>query len=499
MNNGLCLILGLVAALTTLGVAGCDRRAPGSVVVTPTLEDRTPDGSLYTPATQSFLRGRHWLESIEGLAATVAIDGTARIELYGADDTHRMVICNLQLDQLVPRLHYAAGPRPDDFDAFNLMLAEYARNSISVPVGRPGDTSGHFETDLPEAVPWTLGADYEFEPNPLTRPVRMSLVNNCLRPGLWELSASDGAGEIYHAWFEMPPDLYLRVLATTNGLEPDFALRAVQWSSQSVRLPLERLRAVTEVIGTAMVDLAMDSESGYSTQDSRRKLSKGYVLVERDGKLVAPQRLGELTQHACHLSAFVEPGKYSLDERRRFDLAFLREPLAAEVRIVRPHTRYQWREVPAAEPSGTYLEILLRLRDHVLVLGNLPMDLLVPQQDFAIHGFGVGVLSSDGIAERRQYLVRQGPAPSFAYLCEPDGQDLYGLNSHEYGLEQVFIRTHLDGAVPWWEITITSYERIVDLVKYRVEIPAQLHDRVERYAVEYIAPLYLTYRDDNLR
>ena len=73
------------------------------------------------------------------------------------------------------------------------------------------------------------------------------------------------------------------------------------------------------------------------------------------------------------------------------------------------------------------------------------------------------------------------------------------LNSHEYGLEQVFIRTHLDGAVPWWEITITSYERMVDLVKYRVEIPYVLQDRVNQYAMQYIAPLYLTYRDDNLR
>ena len=46
---------------------------------------------------------------------------------------------------------------------------------------------------------------------------------------------------------------------------------------------------------------------------------------------------------------------------------------------------------------------------------------------------------------------------------------------------------------------MTSYERMVDLVKYRVDVPEALRESVERNALEYIAPLYLTYRDDNLR
>ena len=55
------------------------------------------------------------------------------------------------------------------------------------------------------------------------------------------------------------------------------------------------------------------------------------------------------------------------------------------------------------------------------------------------------------------------------------------------------------GEDPWWEVTMTSYERMVALVKYQVAIPVDLRQEAESYALEYIAPLYLTYRDDNLR
>ena len=109
------------------------------------------------------------------------------------------------------------------------------------------------------------------------------------------------------------------------------------------------------------------------------------------------------------------------------------------------------------------------------------------------------MLSSNGLAERRKYLIEEGPAPSFAYLYRVEDGQMKALNSHAFGIEQVFIRTHIRDGDPSWEITITSFERIVDLVKYRVEIPEALHAALTRYALEYISPLYRTYRDDNLR
>ena len=115
-----------------------------------------------------------------------------------------------------------------------------------------------------------------------------------------------------------------------------------------------------------------------------------------------------------------------------------------------------------------------------------------------IHGFGVGILSASGLAERRAFLIEQGPAPSYAYLARRSGDRLYGLNSHGRGIEQVFIRSHPHAAVPYWEVVVTSYERIVDLVKYRIEMPEALREQQQQASEAYIPPIYFTYRDDNV-
>ncbi len=493
------LFLMLAAALLTLTQCSSET-IRGSARVQPSLEDRKPDGSPYTPSTQSFLRERHWLESVSEVEIRTDGDDMATIEFKSPDADNYLRVHNLPLHQLVPRLHYHNAEPPDDFDALNLLLAEFSRNSLSVPVGKDGDAMAHFQTSLPEDVPWILKANYRFEPNKFVRPNRVSVINNCLKPGLWELNASDRSGEIYHAWFTMPDDLYLELAAAANGISKDFVAEALHWHTKEVRLELDRLRQARKETWRTTLSLCQDGVSGFSTQDSRRKLHKGYVHVpDGNGGWRIPQRLSELTQTACRMSNFIEPGKYSLTDRKEFDLSFLRRPRAAEVQRVQPLTSYNWRKAPAGDRQGDYLELRLHLEEFDIIVGNLPMFLLVDQADFAINGFGVGILSSGGFAERRNYLVDDGPAPSFAYLCRERDGAYYGINSHDYGIEQIFIRTHIKDDVPWWELTITSYERIVDLVKYRIDIPSELHEELKNYSLEYIAPLYLTYRDDNLR
>lgn len=499
------LYLGIPAFLVALGLAwqsGIFGYGTARVAIAPTLEDRTSDGSLYNPSTQSLVREHHWLESVEEVKLRTGPSKRGTVSFLAPGSREELSVKNLPMDYLVPRLHYEPASPPDAFDALNLMLAEYSRNSVSVPVGKSGDTMAHFETTLPESAPWTLEGDYVFKPNAFVRPVRVGLINNCLRPGLWEVSASDRSGEIYHGWFEMPYSKYIRLVAKTNRVPAAFAKEALEWRTDAVPVELDRLRAVLEPLGTVPARLSGNTESGFSSQDSRRKLEKGYVMVEKEGNLLVPATLRDLTDNPCHMSPFIEPGKYDVKERRSFDLTFLAGVKSAAVSRVEPRTSYDWcnpRRDEAPGKKGGYVEIIVQLEDHTLQLGNLPMILLVPQADFAIDGFGVGVLSSDGLAERRKYLIEEGPAPSFAYLCqEKDGQ-LTAVNNHDKGLEQIFIRTHIDDAEPWWEITVTSYERIVDLVKYRVEIPEPLREEMKRYALEYIEPLYLTYRDDNLR
>ena len=467
--------------------------------VRPNLEDVAGDGAPYTPATQSYMRTHHWLDSVKRLRVDFDAAGSGTVDFQEGSDGHQLCVENLDVSHLVPRLHYAPPAEPDAFDAFNLMLAEYSRNAISVPHGHKGDATAHFVTSLQQEVSWNLKGDYQFEPNPLFRPVRVSVVNNCLAPGLWELSAVDGGGEIYHSWFDFPAEAYIRLTAQTNYLDERFTREALKWSIEPVELDLNRLRRLEQPLGQVPFTLMDDADVGFSSQGSRRKLHKGYVTVGEEDDTRIPTRVSELTSEPVRLSEFVAPGKYSLKRRRVFDLKFLAKAVHASMRRVTPLTSYRFDSDDKREHDQDYLEVWLDFGQYAIVLGNLPEELLVPQEDFALHGFGVGILSSNTFAERRKLLFERGPAPSFAYLLQRDGDGWLALNSHDHGLEQIFIRTHSLREDPWLEITLTSYERIVDLVKYRVDLPAPLHAKFAQQAREYISPVYRTYRDDNLQ
>ena len=494
-------IAGVVLGLACLGVVALgwapttNGTAWREIAVRPNLEDQHPDGRPHTPSTQSFLRGAHHLDGVTAAAVTIDNDhATIQLKHPKMD----FAVVNLPIEQLVPRLHYTPATPPDAFDALNLMLAEYSRNGLSVPHGRAGDAMAHFETDLTEERPYRINGDYQFQANADFRPIRFAVINNCLKPGLWELSAKDRSGEIYHAWMELAMNDYHDLVARVNGLSRSFVESALQWRDEPVIADLSRLRGEKRSLGKVAARLDLESDSGYSSQDSRRKLAAGFAKIERDGQQTVPKRLADLTTNPALLSNFIAPGKYSLEERRRFDFTFLRGLRGATVLETVASAHYNWRNVKAPpRPAG--IEIHLDLGDWVIVLGNLPRALLVPQEDFGIWGFGVGVLPSSGFAERRKYLIEAGPPPTFAYLCKRTDAGLQAVNSHNLGLEQVFIRTHSLGDQPHWEITITSYERIVDLVKYRVDIPNELVKDLQNAATNYAAPLYRTYRDDNVR
>ncbi len=490
---------GLICALALILGACAGPRPAVQVALRANREQRRPDGEPFTPATQSLLRGAHWLEQ----ARTLTLDGASLITLRGADG-HRLLLRNLPLESLVPRLHYVPRSPPDAFDALNLRLAEYSRNGQNVPWAEPDDALAHFEAPhLTSEAPYSLRGDYDFAPEARTRPLRVGVVNNCLHPGLWETYALDRVGEIYHAWFRLPADWYGRLVAETNGLEPRFVESALAWSEAEARLDLERLR---RALGAARAVRASrvgdDDPVGFSTQDSRQKLGQGFATVGTPGAERAPTLRSELSSESLALARFVPPGIYSRDERQRFELAFLRDVGAAELRLVAPLTRYDWRRPahPRAHEDAPHLELALALgAGHSLVLGNLPVPLLVPQEDFVIHGFGVGVLPADSPAERTRLLLDEGPAPSFAYLVATRAGVPHALNSHLSGLEQVFVRARPEARDPHLEITLSSYERIVDLVRYRVELPPDLAALLRAAAEAYVSPAYFTYRDDNLR
>ncbi len=489
----------LLAAALVAG--GCSRML-ARVPLQPNQEQLRDDGEPFTPATQSLLRGSHWLEQAQTLE--VRRDGALGTFTFSGRDGRELRVTRLPLETLVPRLHYAPRTPPDAFDALNLRLAEYSRNGQNVPWAEADDELAHFEApQLDSETPYTLRADYDFAPDARLRPLRVGLVNNCLEPGLWESYAVDRAGELYHAWFRLPLPVYLDLVREVNGLAPAFVESALRWSDERAPLDLGRLRQVRQAPREVPAALLGDDEPvGYSTQDSRQKLGQGFVTVGAPGAERAPLERADLTRAPLGLVRFVAPGIYARDERQRFDVSFLRELRGAVVSRVAPLTHYAWRRSgrPRAHDGSTHLELRLRLgAGRSLVLGNLPLALLVPQEDFVIHGFGVGVLPADSPAERTRLLLDEGPAPSFAYVVEErDGRE-WALNSHALGVEQVFVRARPEARDPHLELTLSSYERIVDLVRYRVLLPPDLADEARAAAAAYVSPAYFSYRDDNLR
>jgi len=503
-----------VACIATVLAVSKRETVIGSLPMKPSQENRTEDDRLYTPSTQSLLREHSWLEQVKSIDLRLnANDDIEALLAVDAKDTdfadagHRkLAVHHLPAEYLVPRLHYSPASPPDEFDALNLMLAEYSRNGVSVPRGSEGDTMAHYTTNLTDSVPWKLRGDYDFIPNPDYCPLRFSVINNCLRPGLWEISAVDRTGEIYHSWFDMPSNHYYQLVGDVNGLSAAFVKPALEWKDGvTFPLVLNRLRKDSKLIGDVPVS-RKNAAISFSTQGSRRKLHKNYVQVETEtGERRAPAELDDILRLPVHMASFEEPGIYYDDRRRQFDFEFLANPLTAKVSRVDPKTSYRWRAEkgrPSMADAYDYIELDIDLGSGKrLILGNLPLELLVKQEDFAIHGFGVGILEASAPAERRRFLIDKGPCPSFAYLVESsgtDGSQLAALNSHSFGIEQVFLRSYPNAETPYWELIITSFERIVDLVKYHIEIPESLRADQVTHSKNYTPPVFFTYQDNNV-
>jgi len=112
-----------------------------TVSIETNLEDIAADGYKFTPSTQSFLRGSHWMDNFQQARFQYDKNMMGNIEFFTentSEEDKYFRVKNLPLDQLVPRLHYPSGDKFDGFDRFNLMMAEYSRNGLSMPFADEG-------------------------------------------------------------------------------------------------------------------------------------------------------------------------------------------------------------------------------------------------------------------------------------------------------------------------------------------------------------------------
>jgi hypothetical protein len=408
---------------------------------------------------------------------------------------------------VVPLLPYPHGRALSPFDKLNLMLAEYSRNGVELSLQNGNSEYGYATT---HGALFNDDEEYRFEagkvlPNPGARPKRMSLVNNCLFPGLWELAATDSVGEMWHAWMTLPAHGYFDLVRAVDGIDAgdDELAGVLDYHKTIPRVPIEldRLRGVTRELGT--IPVAVDASralGSYSTQDSRRKVQRKFYRIERDGKEIAVSTFGDLRPgDLFQFVSFVPPGIYTRKTMR----AVPYEPIwtTATLREVTPRTRYGAAPSKHAYSAGA-LEVVLHSADgkRAVIVGNVPIDLLVFQEDYDVPGFGVGVLRASEPIEKRHLFLRDGPAPLYAYAADVDagGGALVVANNHELGLEQIYLRPYQRGDEVMLRVTLVAYERIVDILEVELPLPAELARKVVDASAHYQRPLWRSFSDSNL-
>ncbi len=497
-----------VLVVAALAVVGCRRGHDvemRGVKLALDQEERLADQPL-SGSTQSVNRYRSVLSRFD--AVDLAYDARTnrlrvRFDEHGrASDALRYEDVDARF--VVPLLPYAHGRTLTPFDKLNLMLAEYSRNGVELSLQDKNSEYGYAATN----GLFNDDEEYRFEngkivPNPGARPKRMALVNNCLFPGLWELSASDSVGEMYHAWMTLPAHGYFDLVRAVDGIDAgDDELKDVLDYHKSIpRVPIEldRLRSVARVVGTFPVAVNGAKPLGsYSTQDSRRKVQRKFYRIERAGKDIAPERFADLQPgDLFQFVSFVPPGIYTRKTLRTVPY----EPIwtTATLAEVTPKTRFAASASPHRYSAGA-LEVTLHSADgkRAVVVGNLPIDLLVFQEDYDVPGFGVGVLRASEPIEKRHLFLDDGPAPVYAYAADVDGGVLYVANNHELGLEQIYVRPYRRGDEVLLRVTLVAYERITDILEVELTLPDELAKKIIDASARYQRPLWRSFSDSNL-
>lgn len=501
-------VASLAAIALIVGAAGCRRSHDvelRGVKLALDQEERLADQPL-SSSTQSVNRYRSVLSRFD--AIDLLYDGRnqrLRVRFAGKGAPSELVgYENIDARFVVPLLPYAHGRTLSPFDQLNLMLAEYSRNGVELSLQDKNSEYGYATT----RGLFNDDEEYRFEngkvvPNPGAKPKRMSLTNNCLFPGLWELSASDSVGEMWHAWTTLPAHGYFDLVRAVDGIDDgDAALKEVldyHKSIPRVAIDFDRLREVVRTIATLPVAVdAQKAIGGYSTQDSRRKVQRKFYRIERGGKEIAASTFGDLQPgDRFQFFSFVPPGIYTKKTLRTVPY----EPIwtTATLREVRPRTRYGEEPSPHRYVDGA-LELTLRSGDgkRAIVVGNVPIDLLVFQEDYDVPGFGVGVMRASEAIEKRHLFLRDGPAPLYAYAADVDGGAMYVANNHELGLEQIYLRPVRRGDDVLLRVTLVAYERIVDILEVEVKLPDELVRKIVDASAHYERPLWRSFSDSNL-
>ncbi|WKD51543.1 hypothetical protein [Microbulbifer spongiae] len=482
--------------------------SPNSVTMLLDQEERHNNAPL-SGSTQSINRFYSKLRKLDKITPNFNSD-TKKLELTVASSSDpskkEEVVFFEEIESrfLTPLLPYARAEKLSEFDSFNLMLAEYARNGVSLSRQHSNKVLGSFHGGRDFFDPFAQEYNYKegiIGPNENVTPKRMSIINNCLSPGLWEINAQDSVGEMYHGWFSMPKDQYFSMIRVNNDLKvSDLKLRfALRYNKNAeVLLELERLRKEIKTLYAGKAQLASNKVIGsYSSQDSRRKVQRQFFNIKRDGEIINAKYFSDLRSgDIFELYAFIPPGIYSTEKLQT--ITYNPDWQEIEIREVQPLTQFKGNQSQFDDMG--YIELVLYSSDrsHAFIIGNIPIALLVMQEDYDIPALGVGVLPASEPIERRYLRFKEGPSPHYAYMARIKEGKFYGVNNHEYGIEQIYLRPFEKEGSPFLRITFVSYERIMDVLEVEVPLNELVFDRIRLASNNYRRPLFRTYLDSNI-
>lgn len=481
------------------------------------MEHRDARGSPINPSTQSVNRYASALEELTRIPRIqLAPQGTRfSLQIASPDGAKVVNFENLDAYQMVPILPYAtARGGLDDFDKANLMLGEFGRNGLALSYQAKNTALAYFN-DLPrpffatgENEDYAVGKDGAILPNRFARPKRFSVINNCLKAGLWELSAIDAVGEMYHAWFDMPKPVYAEMIRRANGIDtPDRELIAAlkyRGDITGVAADLGRLRTDGPMLFQGKARVAAGKQIGsYSTQESRQKSQNKYFEVTRGfslfgatnivpAKTFADLEVGDIFS----TRKFVNPGIYSGQEKKTIPFDPFWEDV--EIKAVKPLTQFRGGKPADAADEFVEISVYARDRERRIVMGNIPLSLLVEQEDYLLPSFGVGVNPPWEFAERRHLRLKDGPVPHYAYQLVQRGGQWRLENNHEGGIEQLALRAFTRGERTFLRVTFVAYERILDLLELEVEVTGPLAQKLRARSAAYKPPLFRVYEDLNI-
>ncbi|MEL6353225.1 MAG: hypothetical protein AAFR58_15945 [Cyanobacteria bacterium J06627_28] len=317
-------------------------------------------------------------ETIEGLSFTgenihfqqlLGNQFDISFDLGNGGDTSQLVLRDIDLTLLMPEAPVMA-QQNEDLTRWFLTEREFNRQRVVFEAGSP-------HIDLPEGL-----SDYSPE------DISVSLTNNCLGAGYWELAVSaldeDGNSQkIYQGYFIFPRGAYAKIVSWLNPTSYWEQARTMEaWPGfqflSGLPFSLHELRRVTVEAAVPVSDLKTEQIMTAGEQIKKRDL----IVYNNPQAADSIRTWEDLRQAELKFQSFVPPGIY--DESKLWDSDF--SQLATVVRGI-------GREIasPLSEQPLTEVEIDFENKEGALrklIVSGIDLE-QVPQLDSADYAEGV--------------------------------------------------------------------------------------------------------------